>query len=107
MWADDLREGLGAAKYPNGNTFTGQFHNDQPNGFGIKTFADGSRAEGEWRNAKSHGIQRYYYANDDYEDCFFINNLEEGPAMYTRANGQMMRRVYQFGEIVEEELLPN
>ena len=35
-----------------GNKYVGEFKDDQPNGQGTKTYADGTVAEGMWENNK-------------------------------------------------------
>ena len=36
--------------FPNGDKFEGVFKNGRPNGFGIKTYANGKVIEGTWKD---------------------------------------------------------
>jgi hypothetical protein len=52
---DGKRHGFGTVTWENGNTYSGEWHNDVPHGRGRFTAADGQH-EGEWRNGKAHGL---------------------------------------------------
>jgi hypothetical protein len=50
-----VREGRGAASFPNGNRYEGDWKANQPEGRGTMVFADGTRYEGGWRAGRFHG----------------------------------------------------
>ena len=41
--------------FENGDTYEGEWLGDNPDGFGIKTYVNGNRYEGEFRNGVFHG----------------------------------------------------
>ncbi len=60
---DDLRAGMGAYAYRNGDKYVGQFAQNLPNGKGTYYFHDGDRFVGYFRNGKRHGYGVQYNAS--------------------------------------------
>ena len=47
--------GQGTLNYPDGRKYTGQFADDQKNGFGTLTWPDKRKYTGLWKDGKQHG----------------------------------------------------
>lgn len=80
-WRDNYRHGEGVMTFPNNALYEGDWVQGEREGYGIFVFSDGSRYEGSWMNGVRHGSGVYY---DAYGD------VEYG--------------VWNFGEIVREEV---
>ena len=48
FWDRDLRDGKGFERYPNGNTYFGQFKYGKAHGKGVYTWKNGEVYDGEW-----------------------------------------------------------
>ena len=56
---------MGRFSFPDGTIITGEFKNDDVNGFATKTWTDGSVYEGEWRNGYEEGQGTRTYEDGD------------------------------------------
>ena len=52
---DDLRDGKGFERYPNGNTYFGNFKTGKAHGNGVYTWANGEVYDGEWDQGLKQG----------------------------------------------------
>lgn len=43
-------------RWPNGDTYCGQFANNKRHGLGLLCEAGGARYQGEWKDDKRHGL---------------------------------------------------
>ncbi len=54
---DDAKQGAGTMRYPSGNTYTGQWHDDQKEGYGVMEWADRQQVyRGQWHNNVQNGL---------------------------------------------------
>lgn len=51
----DMKQGQGRFDWKNNSSYCGSWANDRMNGFGVRTYCDGSRAKGFFRNGFLHG----------------------------------------------------
>ncbi len=54
---------FGVYTYANGNKYEGEYENGKRNGYGTFTFADGEKYVGEFKNGNYHGQSIYTFAN--------------------------------------------
>ena len=94
-FADGLRAGQGHMRYPNGDRYNGQWHNDQRHGLGDYDFGDrspwaGDRYHGHWVANRFHGRGRYDWVTGDHYDGTWDNGQQTGPA----TSAQLRRQVH-------------
>eukprot|EP01006_Ploeotia_vitrea_P062648 TRINITY_DN84179_c0_g1_i1.p2 TRINITY_DN84179_c0_g1~~TRINITY_DN84179_c0_g1_i1.p2 ORF type:complete len:658 (-),score=411.56 TRINITY_DN84179_c0_g1_i1:43-2016(-) len=116
------RDGAGVAKFPNGDTYEGEYRDGKRNGKGKYVFAkggsyegdyvdglkhgrgvlitpDGGRYEGEFQNDKRHGQGRYEYKNGDVYEGGWMVGLKHGQGTYfARAKKQELTGMWQRGK---------
>ena len=63
------------------------FKNNKKEGFGIKTWANGSRYEGYWQNDKMHGEGTFKWDKGDIYQGSYKNGLREGKGTKSWASG--------------------
>jgi len=51
--------GYGIYSWNDGRKYEGNFYNDKKHGFGTYTWADGRKYEGNWAEGKQHGKGKY------------------------------------------------
>ena len=74
---DAVPQGKGIMKYINGDIYEGDVDCGIPHGKGKMTFANGDVYEGEWKDGVPHGKGRYMWKDGRYEDCYYINGVEQ------------------------------
>lgn len=55
--------GYGVYTWKDGRKYEGEYHMDKKHGYGIYIWADGRRYEGNWANGKQHGEGKYILPN--------------------------------------------
>lgn len=76
-WENDVMEGHGAFKWPDGSSYEGAFHKCELHGFGRYEWPEGSCYEGSWLRGQMSGQGRFDSRFDGgflqgrfYRDCF-------------------------------------
>jgi len=64
--------------FSSGSTYTGEWLGDKRDGYGVQTFPDKARYEGDWKNNQAHGKGKFYHSNGD---------IYEGDWKHAKANG--------------------
>lgn len=59
-------------------TFTGEWENGKPNGYGIKTYSNGTINRGYFKNGMLHGYGVCYYTDGVIFEGYFENDLRIG-----------------------------
>jgi hypothetical protein len=59
VWAQDVLEGQGVCRFPNGDAYWGDFHANEMHGLGTLRFANGACFQGAWQHGKKHGHGRW------------------------------------------------
>lgn len=59
-------------------TFTGEWENGKPNGYGIKYYSDGTTNRGYFKNGMLNGYGVCHYADGVVYEGNFINDLKDG-----------------------------
>lgn len=57
-------DGYGIYTWKDGRKFEGQYREDKKHGFGIYEWSDGRKYEGQWFKGKQHGIGTYYVPDE-------------------------------------------
>jgi len=86
-----------------GNYYSGEWANGKRHGYGVFTYADGSKYEGQWMNNWKHGDGRYTYADGTVYQGPFENDRMVGEP--PREDGQFIDlNLYLLDDVVP---LPN
>ncbi|XP_019706081.1 phosphatidylinositol 4-phosphate 5-kinase 4 [Elaeis guineensis] len=91
--ADDLDVPLQHAErlLPNGDFYTGQWHNNLPHGSGKYLWTDGCMYEGEWRNGKTMGKGKFSWPSGATYEGEFKTGFMDGFGTYTGSLGDTYR----------------
>lgn len=75
---------------PDGSRYTGQLStaSQMKHGYGVQTWLDGAKYEGEWRYGKADGKGTFYHANGDVFDGYFKADKANGHGVYQHKTGQ-------------------
>jgi hypothetical protein len=76
--ANGQRHGRGKQNYPNGDVFTGCFHQDKRLGIGRLDFANGGFYLGEWKDDERCGKGSLTYANKDMYVGVWAKGMRDG-----------------------------
>ena len=52
-------DGFGIYTWQDGRKYEGQYKKDKKHGNGVYTWADGRKYDGEWQNGRQHGKGKY------------------------------------------------
>ncbi|KAJ8377611.1 hypothetical protein AAFF_G00255690 [Aldrovandia affinis] len=81
------REGVGTHSSPDGLVYTGEWQNDQLNGWGRLQHASGAVYEGQFKDNMFHGQGMYTFRSGSKYAGSFKENRVEGEGEYTDAQG--------------------
>ena len=62
-WLNELRDGQGKQRWPDGSLYEGKWEQGKAQGHGILYHADGDIYEGDWQDDKANGTGTYTHAN--------------------------------------------
>ena len=65
--------GYGIYTWKDGRKYEGEYAMDKKQGHGIYTWSDGRKYDGEWDNGKQHGIGIYYDAQGNAKKGQWVN----------------------------------
>jgi hypothetical protein len=82
----------------NGDTFRGDFRNNQKNGFGKYTWNNGDMFLGDYKNDKKNGAGVYSYATGDIFKGTFLDGLAHGRGKYSYSDGSKFIGIYNNGK---------
>ena len=60
--------------------------NDKPEGQGVKSYPNGDKYDGQWKDWQFHGTGKYTWANGDVVEAKFVSGKVVGQAKITFAN---------------------
>ncbi|XP_038980605.1 phosphatidylinositol 4-phosphate 5-kinase 6-like isoform X1 [Phoenix dactylifera] len=76
---------------PNGDFYTGQWHNNLPHGTGKYLWTDGCMYEGEWRHGKTMGKGKFSWPSGATYEGEFKSGFMDGFGTYTGSLGDTYR----------------
>jgi hypothetical protein len=79
-WVNDKAHGRG--------TYLHMDREDKQHGFGVETWPDGGKYEGNFEYGKKHGMGTFKWADGSVYIGEFYNNLIHGKGVYTWADGR-------------------
>jgi hypothetical protein len=83
----NCENGKGSIKYSNGDKYTGDFKNAQPDGQGIFTQISGTVYTGSFKNGMYNGLGTLEYPNYGVYIGNFVDNEKDGKGKLTELNG--------------------
>lgn len=108
-WRDSIYEGplvkgkmqgFGTKTYYDGARYQGQWKDDLVSGKGTLYFANGDRHEGQWRRHLANGQGTRYYRNGDRFTGMWRDNRRDGPGVYIYADGRRCEGTWRNDVIV-------
>lgn len=87
---DQVFEGLpvkGPYKFPDGETYQGQFQDGNREGFGIQIWPDGSYYQGYWLKDKFSGYGRFIHKEGDYYEGEWKEGMANGEGKLVHIDG--------------------
>ena len=95
----DCRNGFGTMIYSDKSTYVGQFKDDDKNGYGELTSAEGTY-KGNWKNGKVHGTGVFVGILYTY-DGEYVNGKKHGPGKKTYADGKIEEGTFENGNFIK------
>jgi hypothetical protein len=86
------RKGLGVMKYSNGQTYSGEWKNNEKSGHGALTWPSGHVYEGEFLNDEVTGKGKMKYPEGSYYIGFFVNGSREGQGVMYNSKGEIVEQ---------------
>mmetsp|Transcript_21622 Transcript_21622/g.33829 ORF Transcript_21622/g.33829 Transcript_21622/m.33829 type:complete len:163 (-) Transcript_21622:18-506(-) len=92
-----VRQGTGVYKL-DGNSYEGEWKNDQMNGHGLFKFMSGDSYDGDWVDNKFHGQGQYKWRNGAYYIGAFENNKMHGDGTFVDTEGRQWKGRFYNGQ---------
>jgi len=73
---------------------------DCKNGYGVYTWSDGEKFEGDWKNGKQDGKGTYFYSNGSKYIGGWKNGKKEGEGVFIKLNGNEYEGIWEQGKRV-------
>jgi WD40 repeat protein len=96
----NCQNGSGTLRYNKRETYTGEFKDGKRHGKGEFQDAD-SRTVATWRLDGKNGPGEIFHSSGARTIVSWLDDLPEGPAVFVGRNGDELRTVYRYGEVVE------
>ena len=84
---DYIREGFGIMTYPDGTKYEGEFKDGLKNGPGTETYKDGEKYQGDWRDGLRNGYGTFIFPNGTKYEGEFKDGLRNGQGTLILSNG--------------------
>ena len=95
----DCRNGQGTKTWANGEKYQGHWKNGEPDGQGTHTYASSNKYQGGWKNGLKNGQGTFTFANGDIYQGQWKNDKKDGQGTYTWANGEKYQGKYKKDKI--------
>ena len=82
-----------------GDTYSGEWKNDEKHGRGIYTYADGGRYEGEYKDGKWHGMGMQIFADGEKYEGEFKEGNYHGRGEYIFSDGSEYEGEFKDGDV--------
>jgi hypothetical protein len=97
-YVNNERTGEGSYVWANGDHYTGDFMAGKRHGIGVYVWANGDRYEGEYVNDERHGSGTYIWANRDRYEGDFFKGQRHGKGKLTWADGEIYEGAFAEGK---------
>lgn len=77
-----------------GERYDGEWSQDQFDGRGVFTFANGAEYDGQWRAGQYHGQGRLTWPDKSSYDGDWVEGKMHGCGVYTDGNGQIWKGIF-------------
>ena len=94
---NNLRNGKGVQKWPDGSMYEGYWENDKANGKGRLIHANGDVYEGDWKDDKAHGHGLYIHNDGAKYEGQWINDKQHGNGTEVWPDGAKYQGKYENG----------
>lgn len=94
QWINNQMSGQGNLNILN-HQYSGSFSNNKKNGYGTYTWPNGESYTGYWKNDIMDGYGVYLFSNGDKYEGLWSNNQMNGYGIYTFSNGQMLTGIWE------------
>jgi len=88
-WKNDLTDGRGVYRFPNGNVYEGEFKNGDMDGRGVYRFVSGNIYEGEFQVGKMEGRGVFRFVNGNVIKGEFKEGVLNGRGTVYLTNGEV------------------
>lgn len=78
-------DGYGVHTWINGDRYEGQFKNCLKHGNGTERFKNGDKYSGEYMNGRPEGYGEYHWSNESVYKGSFKNGLRHGKGVWMRS----------------------
>ena len=95
---DELKNGFGVVKYPNGDKYEGDFMNDEFHGKG-KYITMEMTYEGEWYRGYCHGFGKEMWEDGSFFQGYFQNGVKHGNGTYLWGDGSSYEGEWRDGKM--------
>ena len=83
--------GYGVATFSDGGRYEGNFVNEVKTGHGTYTYSDGGRYQGNFENDLMNGYGVYEYADGNSYEGDFVNGMKSGYGVYKYSDGSLYK----------------
>jgi hypothetical protein len=91
-WIEDKKEGYGIATYADGTRYEGEWQNDSRYGFGVCRYPDGSIYTGMWKDNFRHGNGTSIYENGNRYVGEWYKDMKQGSGVLY---GALHQKIYE------------
>lgn len=95
-----MRNGYGVYTWPDGDRYEGNFMDDKKHGYGTYRYAHGSVYTGTWSADMANGRGSFKWSNGDMFDGNWKNDLRNGKGTYTWADGTRYTGYFKDDKII-------
>lgn len=89
------RHGTGKAKFPNGDSYEGNYFEGGRQGFGVYRFTNGARYKGHYDQNKKHGQGTMHYPDGSVYEGNWCRDERDGQGKYTYINGDIYQGLWE------------
>ena len=99
-----MRHGIGHFRWANGESYKGDYLQDQRTGQGIYAWPDGSYYEGSFLNGKRHGDGIFSASNGAKYEGGWFDDKRHGQGSLTDQNGGTISGIWQNGKLLAKPI---
>jgi hypothetical protein len=93
---NDAPHGNGTCRFPNA-CYTGTMHHGARTGWGVVTYSNGQRHEGNFQDGKAHGYGIHTWPHGERHEGWYENDNMNGPGLQKFPNGTTYRGQFRDG----------